>query len=300
MTPTYQEPLLSVLVLDYCRPIETRICLESVKRHILFPHRVILCDNGSGEDYSMEFVREGLVDQLIVNRESRGLGLGTKDLFAASFGAISFYLQNDQYLVRDLTQDELVNNICTLLYRPAYCGTLFGEPVSVSVAGAPCGAGVYSERAHFIETTLYQNIEADGVLGYHGAGPYHDGPWREAQMQELYKRRGWLHYTYDKPLVQDSGVFAVRDMGDGGVFCHRTDTKQLWVIVPPVTKNSAYPKLSDAEFEIVRNGQWPDGRIPEVEVAHSFRCWDHTLLAQMQEDYIKDLRRRFAEKRKRQ
>lgn len=287
-TPTYTEPSLAVLVLDFAKPIETRLCLESVKRHLKVPHTVILCDNGSGEDYPLQFVRDGLVDQLIVNRASRGLGLGTRDLFALSAAKLTLYLQNDQFLARDLTAPE-VDHLCSLLYRPNDQGTV----VSISLAGAPCGRGTYSERAHLIETTLYQNIERAGDLGYHGAGPYHNGPWREEQMQKLYERKGWTHLTDYPPIVQDNGVFAVRDMGEGGLWCHRTDTKLLWCIRQPVVRNPAYPKLNDAEWVLAETGAWPKGgMIPEAEEKDSFDCWSNTPLGRQQDAYIADLRRR--------
>lgn len=285
---TYQEPHLSVLVLDYAKPIESRLCLESVKRHVKVPHAVVFCDNGGGEDYPIQFVREGLVDQLIVNRHSRGLGLGTRDLFALSPGRLALYLQNDQCLVADLTEESL-NALCVPMYQ--------GQPkvVSVSLAGAPCGRGVYSERAHLIETNLYQNIERAGDLGYHGAGPYHDGPWREEQTQALYTRQGWTHHTDHPPLVRDNGVYAVRDMAAGGLFVHRTDTKQMWVIRKPddiLTFNPAYPKLMEEEKAFLMVQGWPDGRVPLLEQDTSFHCWDDTPLGRMQDAYIADLRRR--------
>jgi hypothetical protein len=288
--PTYTEPLLSVLILDHAKPIETRLCLESVKRHVLFPHRVILCDNGSGEDYSLRFVREGLVDQLIVNRDSRGLGLGTRDLFAASGSAYSFYLQNDQTLFRDFTEQEF--QFITHLFGAA---TDDGIVCSVSLAGSPCGKGRYSERGHIIATAQYRLWEEKGLLGYHGAGPYHDGVWRERQIQDIYAAHGRTHYEH-QPLVQDNGVYAIRDMGAAGYWLHRTDSKQLWCIVPPTVKNPAYPKLSDEEYALAAAGRWPDGAIPAIEVKDSFRCWDQTLLGRMQDEYVADLRRRVREK----
>lgn len=243
----------------------------------------------------MEFVKEGLVDQLIVNRESRGLGLGTKDLFAACASKYAFYLQNDQYLCRDFTQNEM--DFLAVLFG-ALVETGGSVVTSISLAGSPCGEGVYSERGHLILTEQYQMWERQGLLGHYGAGRFHDGEWREASIQRLYAAHKHTHLEHKPALVQDNGVFAVRDMGDAGVWCHRTDTKQLWVIVPPAVMNPVYPKLNDAEFAIAWRGEWLDGRIPEIEVKDSFRCWDHTLLARMQDDYIKDLRRRFAEKRK--
>jgi len=292
MTPTYTEPLLSIVVLDYRRPIESHICLKSIRDHVKVPHRIIFCDNGSGEDYALGFVREGLVDQLIVNCESRGLGLGTRDTFALSASPITCSVQCDQFFACDLEQTEL-DHIVSLLGQKDPQGRIIA---SISLAGAPCGPDTYSERAHIIPTMFYQDLERAGVLGYHGAGPYHDGEWREAQMQRFYREHNLVHHIYPAPLVQDNGVYAVRDMGDGGLWCHRTDVKSLFCIVPPKIKNPAYPKLTDEEFAVAARGDWEDGRIPSQEIKDSFRCWDHTMLAQMETDYIRDLRRRVAER----
>jgi len=295
MSETYKEPELTIVTLDYAKPIESRLCLQSIKDHVKFPHKVIFCDNGSGEDYAMDFVRDGLVDQLIVNRESHGLGVGTRDIIAACFSPYFLMLQNDQIIGRDFHESEFHSIVGAL-------GVCFEESngviQSVSVAGSPCGKDIYSERAGIMETAFYKGMEESGILGYNGAGPYHDtGPWREAQIQALYREDGYVHFEWPHPLVIDNGVYAVRDMKDGGTWVHRTDSKALWCIVSPTVKNPAYPKLSDEEFALAARGEWPDGKIPSIEIKDSFRCWDHTLLAQMQDDYVKDLRRRFAAKR---
>lgn len=284
---TYSEPRLAILVLDFAKPTETRLCLESVKRHVKVPHTVILCDNGSGEDYPLQFVREGLADQLIVNRDSRGLGLGTRDLFALTFAWWTIYLQNDQVFARDLTEDEF-EAMTKWMGRDARGQTV----ASISLAGAPCGPGIYSERAHLIQTVTYKDWERRLPLREFGAGPYHDGEWREAAIQREYSLSHLTHLMWPHPLVADNGVFAVRDMKEGGLWCHRTDTKQLWCIRPPTVKNPAYPKLSDEEFALAAAGRWPDGQVPAIEIIDSFRCWDHTELARGQDAYIADLRRR--------
>ncbi len=114
-------------------------------------------------------------------------------------------------------------------------------------------------------------------------------------MQTLYKVKGWAHYTDHPPIVADNGVFAVRDMKEAGLYCHRTDTKQLWCIRQPDVPilNPAYPKLTEEEHTMMVTGDWPEeGRVPELERANSFHCWDHTPLAQQQDAYIADLRRR--------
>lgn len=290
---SYREPILTIVVLDFGKQVESYLCLQSIKRHVKVEHKVIFCDNGAVEDYPLEYLREGLIDQLIINRESNGLGIGTRDLFASTFSAVTIYLQNDQFFARDLTEQDfiaLTGNMGATLPDNRRVG-------SISLAGSPCGEGIYSERAHLISTRFYKDMERSGILGYHGAGKWHDGPWREAQIQAFYKQQNLVHWTPPvQPWVADNGVFALRDMGDGGVFIHRTDTKQVWVIVPPKVKNPVYPKMTDGEFLLCSKNEWPDGKIPEAELKDSFVCWDQSPLVQMQDDYIRDARERFKTK----
>lgn len=290
----YKDTILTISCLDYSKPYESRLCLESVKRHIKVPHKVVFCDNGSGEDYPLSFVREGLVDQLIVNRDSTGLGLGSRDIMNASFSPYTLMMQNDQLFARDLTVADF-EALVTQLGKD----TVDGKIASINLAGKIAPTNHYSERAHLLFTTFYKQMERNGELGYAGAGPYHhSGPWREASIQAIYSAQGLIHWT--PPTIQwvrDNGVYALRDGHDGGVFLHRTDSKKCWVIVTPTgSKNPAYPKMTDMEFESVRRGEWVDGTIPEQEIADSFDCWSGTDLAKMETEYVADLRRRFKEK----
>lgn len=288
MPNPYSEPRLAIAVLDYSKPIETYMCLRSVKDFVKVPHTVILCDNGSGEDYGLRYLQEGLADQLVVNRDSRGLGLGTRDLFSLIHARWTIYLQNDQVFGRDFTEqdfDSITANIGRI--------ENWSANRSISLAGAPCGHGIYSERAHLIETGFYKLMERAIPLGHHGAGKYHDGVWRERQIQDYYAKNGFVHVTNGAPHVIDNGVFAVRDMGEGGLWCHRTDTKRVWCIRVPVARNPAYPKFTDEEYTLAAAGKWPEqGAIPQQEILDSFDCWGPTALARMEVDYIRDLRRR--------
>lgn len=290
MSNEYKEPELSIVVLDYCKPIETRLLLESIKKYVKFPVKVILVDNGSNEDYSYQFLREGLLDQLIVNRESLGLGLGTRDGINAVFSPFFAYVQNDQIFGRDFTYDEFTQ-IKKLLDSESGIA-------SVSLAGAPCGNKTYSERGHVMKTDFYKWMEASFPLGYFGAGKFHQGIWREEQIQKFYQKSNLVHLTDYPQMIIDNGVFAVRDMGDCGVYCHRTDNKKMWVIVGPIRQNPAYPKVTEKEFTLIWRGEWEDGRIPEQEIPHSFDCWSNTQLGQMENEYINNLRERFRSKRK--
>jgi hypothetical protein len=291
----YRDPILTIGVLDFAKPIESHLCLQSIKQHVKVAHKVVFCDNGSGEDYALQFLRDGLIDQLIINRESTGLGLGTRDIMNASFSTLTLMMQNDQLFVRDLSEED-VRGLAAHLGTETTSG---GKVASINIAGPVAPVNRYAERAHLIGTTFYKDMERRGVLGYAGAGKYHDaGPWREASIQELYAKEHLVHWTPPvAPWVQDNGVYGLRDMGEGGVWLHRTDTKAAWVIVIPTgDKNPAYPKMTDEEFAVAKAGLWVDARIPEAEVAHSFDCWSNTMLAQMEEDYVKDMRRRFREK----
>jgi len=292
----YKDPILTLGVLDFAKPIESRLCLESIKRHVQVPHKVVFCDNGSGEDYPISFVREGLVDQLIVNRESTGLGLGTRDIMNASYSPYTIMMQNDQLFSRDLTQADF-DALTSQLGKD----TAEGKIASINLAGRVAPLNTYTERAHLLFTTFYKQMERNGELGYHGAGKYHNGPWRESQIQAIYAAQGLIHWTPPTiPWVSDNGVFAVRDMGDGGVFCHRTDNKAMWVIAKPKdihSFNPSYPKLMDEERAFLMVQGWPDGQVPLLEQGSSFDCWSGTDLAKMETQYVADLRRRFKERK---
>ncbi len=258
---TYQEPQVSFLVLDFAKPDASRQCLESIKRHVKFPTKVIYCHNGLA-DYPMDFLREGLIDELIMPRVNGGLGLGTRALFGACFSPYAVYWQNDQIMGRDFTQLE-VDALVEVLRDPVVG--------SVSLAGAPCGHRTYSERAHVISTKWYKRMEQDAALGAGGAGPHHDQPWREGLIQAHYAREGIVHETNWPPLAIDNGRTAERQNPDGSRWSHEPDTKRLTLVSGPVKERFVYPKLSDREWEhVIATQSWQPGQIPENEVKDSF------------------------------
>lgn len=302
MTP-YSEPEVSFLILDYNKPYETRILIESIKKHVKFDYKIIYLHNGIS-DYAWNFMREGLVDQLICTKKNNGLGIGTRDLFAASFSKYSIYVQNDQWLGRDFTKEELDGII--LLFKKEVNGKHIH---SVGLAGAPCGLHQYSERAHIIQTDSYkwleENLGSDhdpwcttewfGTRGlpFGGAGPYHSFPWREGWMQTFYEKNQLMMYTYQKPLFGDMGIYATRENPDGSLWVHRTDNKKLWNIVKPTEKNPSYPKLRDEEWDLAIGSGWPDGKIPanENNEKDSFVCWPKTSAEDAK--YVTNLRQQY-------
>jgi hypothetical protein len=273
---TYTEPPLAVLVLDFEREEETRACLASIRDHIKIPHKVIYLHNGPA-DYPSALLKEGLIHQLIQPATNNGLGIGTRDLFAASFSRYSLYLQPDQVLRVDITPEVFAN--LTGMLGGKMMLQIKDEPTprdsgwtvaSVSLAGQVCGPSEYSERAHLIETAFYKGLEWNG-LPCHGAGPYHDGEWREATIQRYYREHQLIHATHLPPLVEDRGYRARRQNPDGSVWEHQPDTKALTLVRGPVRERYVYPKLSPREWESVLATQaWPAGQIPEDEVKDSF------------------------------
>ena len=282
----FPEPQVSFLILDYKKEIETRLLLMSLKRHVKFDHKIIYLHNGNSEEYPMQLMRDGWIDHFIVTKDNNGLGLGTRDLFAACFSRYAIYVQNDQILGRDFTQEEL-----DVLIGKIEEGQ--SNIKSISLAGAPCGAGIYSERAHIITTEFYRELEFEYGLSYGGAGPHHAIDWREGQIQGFYKKYGWLHYPYEQPLFADNGVYAIRENKDGSAWCHRTDTKELWNFVRPTEVNSAYPKLNEEEWVLAINGSWPDKKIPANEIKDSFSCWQNSFLVEKETEYINRLKNKY-------
>lgn len=262
----YTEPELTYLVLDFRKEKETRLCLESIKKHTKFGHKVIYLHNGIGVDYPQEFLREGLIDQCIQTRENRGLAIGTRDLFAASFSRYSFYLQNDQYLNRDITPEEFekMKKIIGGKFQSPHDGSSW-TAMSVDLAGAVCGLNIYSERGHIIETAFYKKMEESGRLGCHGAGPWHDGPWREGEVQQFYKENKFLHYTYEEgPFVTTNGYRAIRQNPDGSVWEHDADTFAVRLVSGPVKEKYAYPNFTDEEWrQVLATQSWPEWKLPE-------------------------------------
>lgn len=254
----YKEPLVSFLVLDFQKHLETSRCLRSIRQYAHFPHKIIYLKNGES-DYDLS----ELADVSIVSNKNNGLGIGTRDLFAIAASRYCVYVQNDQYLNRPIGEGE-INSLIEILNRP--------KIASVSLSGSPCGHSIYSERAHMMETNFYKMMESEIPLGYHGAGPYHEGEWRESQIQKFYVRHGLVHYT-DNELVwfTDNGWSAIRENPDGSIWRHEPDTKRLWLLKGPVKERHVYPDLSDEEWsEVLRSGAWTDGKIPMREMRLSF------------------------------
>lgn len=272
----YEEPQVSLLVLDYNRPAAAYACLESIRKHVkLDRYKVIYCHNGiptKPSHYPMDLLHAGLIDELIMPRVNGGLGLGTRALYAACFSPLALSWQVDQVMGRDLIQAEVDEWVTLLSPRSRVDGSTI--VASISLAGPVCGHNIFSERASVVETAFYRELEHGLPLSPGGAGPWHHLLWREGQIQQHYAERGYRHITNWPPLAIDNGRDAVRQNPDGSRWMHYPDTKQLWLLSGPVRESYVYPRFTEAEWASVLDRQvWPDGQIPETEQKESFHVW---------------------------
>lgn len=270
MSTYFKEPDLTIAVLDFQKPEVTYQCLNSIKKYVTFPVKVNYLHNGAA-NYPARFLAEGLIDTLIMPRSNGGLGLGTRDLMKSVSSEYTLYLQNDQFFGRHFTEAdfEYFRTPLDFMDRNGFIVK------SVSLAGQICGENIYSERAHLIRTRFYQEMEEKIPLGHGGAGPYHDSPWREGQIQSYYDYNGYLHLTNLPAFVVDNGHNAIRENPDGSLWEHKPDTKALKLLRGPVKEKYVYPYFTDSEWEqVLQTGFWPEWQIPENEKKNSFRVWN--------------------------
>jgi predicted O-methyltransferase YrrM len=271
----YKEAELTYLVLDFNKESESRQCLQSIKKHTKFPHKVIYLHNGPDAGYAYGQYKEGLVDEFIQTLDNHGLAIGTRDLFSICASPYAFYLQNDQFLLRDFTLEEFkeVKKIIGSQYKSPLDGSTW-TAASVDLAGAVCGLHTYSERGHLVQTDFYKMLEKEIPLGYFGAGPYHQDPWREEQIQKYYQSKKYLHYTYQEKLVEDNGYHAIRQNLDGSLWEQRNDTKEIRLLRGPVKAKGNFPNFTDIEWEqVLKTQNWPEWQIPEKDKSISYHQW---------------------------
>jgi len=254
-----KDKTISFLLLDYNRPEEARLCLESIKKNCSeIKYKVYFLDNGSDENYARKFLDEGLIDHLIQNKKNNGCGFGTIQLFQACDTEYAFYVQVDQYMISELLPRDIDD------FRRALEDEKVGH---IDVAGNQ-GNGVYSERALFTSVSFYNSIPKEGG----GPGPYCHLKWSEESVQDHYKDNE-IHFLTTPLIFKNNGKWSERQGICGAKYRHRTDTKQLWMLSPPSVKYD-YPNFSDREWdEVLKTGTWIGGKIPENELKHSFNCF---------------------------
>lgn len=263
------EKQLSILVLDYNRPQETKLCLESIASKCSINKEVIYLANGNYDvNYAFNFYKQGLIDKLIVNKKNNGGGFGTIQLVNNSFNDYILWIECDCEIQANL-DNELLSQLIELL-NSGYS--------AIDLTDAISGNNTYSGRCFLMNREFYNSIkkDVDGVYG--GPGPYNNVRYLESFIQEYFKTND-LKVAHLFNFIKDNGKFSIRELSCGGVLIHRTDNKQMWVINPLSKKHEEYPPLTDDEYVDMFNNNWPlwgrdkEGRIPEKWKIHSFQWW---------------------------
>lgn len=256
----------TILVLDYNKPVESELLLNSIKAGCQFDYELIYLSNGGEQEYVFDFYKRGLIDKLIINKKNTGCGNGTVELFKHCSTKYAFYIQNDQILNCYITKKHIEGfiNILENRYYNYRC---------VDLAGKQAGENNFSERAHFIDVDFYKNIPKGIENKYGGPGPFNYNKYVEQYVQEFFKQNK-CHVFHTIPMFIDNGQTSIREIGDGK-YIHTCDTKVLKVLKQPTYKTDVYPPLNDSEWECLLAGNWPpEGKIPEQWKAHSFKVWN--------------------------
>lgn len=262
----YKEPIISIVILDFNRPKEAELLINSIKAHCQFEYELVYVSNGGEQDYVKFFYDKGVIDILVLCKKNGGTGLGTKQGFKAANGKYVIYLQVDQWIKQPISQ-ELINRIIFDLNINPTC--LYHD-----LAGDQ-GHGNFSERALFIDREKYLAIP-DLKEGIGGPGPLADHLWSEEAVQNYMKRENLTFLTAN--LVGDNGKISIRDYPCGGQIAVETDTKKLFIL-NPIKERIDFPnlKLTDIEWQTVLSGNWINGTVPEQQVKDSFIAWQRPI-----------------------
>jgi len=257
-----QNPRVSFLVLDYEKPEESRKCLQSIKTNAKFPHYTIFLSNGTKNyEYCFDFYREGLIDKLILRKDNTGCGNGTVELSESCETEYFIYVQNDQFLIQEINEFY----IKVILDKMELEGFNY-----IDLSGAQAGYGNFTERAGIFKTEFYKKIPKGEKNKYGGPGPFNNVRYVESYVQQFFKENKIkVEHLY---VFQDNGKWSIREIGDG-IYKHRCDSKNLFVIKKPSYRTDVYPPLNDKEWDIMLKGEWIDGTIPEEWAPHSFKCF---------------------------
>jgi hypothetical protein len=245
------------------RPVESKLCLQSLRENTKFECPIIFLSNGGDQDYVWQFYKNGLIDKLILRKTNSGCGLGTRELMNDFDSEWVFYIQEDQYLGRELIQEEIGSYIKKINNNECCCVDLAGDQ----------GRGRFSERAFFLNKNFYNSIPND--IG--GPGPFADHKWTEQCVQEYIENNNLK--IYHAPIAfGDNGKISFREFPCGGQTLHFTDTKQLWILRPLKREYHDFPFYQDLmsdEWKLILGGKWKGGTIPQYfnNPEKSFKIW---------------------------
>lgn len=264
----YNPPKVSIAILDYNRPKESKLLLDSLV-NANFRHEVVFLANGGDTKFAQDEFNAGRIDRLLINKQNNGCGLGTRQLFQSCMTEYVIYVQSDQFLFRPFTENEL-NKFIEWMENPRNRKFLY-----VDLAGNQ-GNGKFSERALLINRKKYLDIpDMDKTIG--GPGPWANYQWTENLVQKYMSSYGLNIITSNETFYfANNGKWSQRSYPCGGETVHATDTKLLKIIKPLKQRYDDFPnlKLNNVEWEEVLSGNWPvEGKIPEADKVHSFVYW---------------------------
>ena len=141
--------MIEYLILDYNRAAEAKVLLESIKELSDFEYSISYLSNGGEQEYVKDLRKQGLIDNLILNKRNVGCGAGTIQLFAQCRTKYAFYIQVDHAQQYPLTQKTIDYFIERLESGESHC---------LGLSGDQARNRKYSERAHFINVAFYNSI----------------------------------------------------------------------------------------------------------------------------------------------
>jgi GT2 family glycosyltransferase len=113
--PTITSPLVSIIILNWNKPLDTVACIKSIKRQTYKNIQTIVVDNGSIDD-SVEILKKQKNIVLIENKKNRGFTGGHIDGLRYADGEFILVLNNDAILDKDyvmnavevISKDEMI------------------------------------------------------------------------------------------------------------------------------------------------------------------------------------------------
>jgi hypothetical protein len=138
----------------------------------------------------------------------------------------------------------------------------------VDLNGDQSGRGIWTDRAHLIETAFFNSLGP-----FPNGGPGNDAQkWNEQYLQQVFAEKNYRIAHVTPAVFSDRGKWSIREAGDG-IFRHRCDEKGLHVVKQPTHRTEVYPPLNENEWQDMLAGKWVNGTIPEAWKEHSFVCW---------------------------
>lgn len=259
-------PRFQILILAFDRVAESNTLLSSIIEHVKIPREnfwITYLSNGSSDNSRIiQWLDLGLIDQLILRKKNTGGSWGMVDLANLCQSKYAFLVQNDQFLINDIT-DSTIDYFMGLLDSGYQC---------VDVSGGQCGANTFSDRASFVKIEDYYNWTKN--LNNFGPGFEGDGDHNEGEIQKIFRENNFKVAHISPLLFADNGKWSIRQHEDGSVTKWSTDEKRLYLIIPP-TKKMKSLKVDDNTWDKILSGKWIDGDIPYNWKKDSFLYWNN-------------------------